>query len=148
MWHRRDVGATSSPRATILSVTPAERIREATGTDLAPLLTKLAPWGLEEEGGLALEAWLAATGAPGLHAATLAGSDPATAWSFVRLLAVSRPVAAILKQNPEFASLLLERGEESYVHDLRGSLVAEGRLLLAASTSPSVAGLSAQYGAR
>ncbi len=116
----------------------AGRIFDATGVDLADDLELLDLWGLTEEGGLAVEAWLAASGSPALYAGMLAGADPSVRWAFLRLVAYSRPVAAILRQNPEFASLLLEDGRDWLdSEDLRPRILAEGRLALAAATSPS-----------
>ena len=119
-------------------MTSTRRILDATGVDLGALLERLEIWGLLQEGGLAVEAWLAASGSPALYAGMLAGADSGAAWAFVRLLAYSRPVAAILKQNPEFASLVLEEdGAWLNESDLRPRILAEGRLALAASSSPS-----------
>lgn len=82
-----------------------------------------------------LERWLSATSNPSLHIAHLAAA-PKLAQLLVMILSASQPISDCLVQNPELAGILYDPDELARKPTVE-SILAEGRQLLAASTSYS-----------
>ncbi len=84
---------------------------------------------------LNFERWLNATTAPALHLQEVL-DDPELGQLLMLLLGSSQPIADSLIQNPELASLVLDRSELDVVPTLE-SVARQGRLLLSDASSYS-----------
>ncbi len=82
-----------------------------------------------------LERWLSATASPASQFAHLL-AVPALTHSFLNLLGASRPLADMLVQNPELASLLLDPASTTQ-HPTAETIYREGQALLRSNTSYS-----------
>jgi len=113
-----------------------DRLHQLTGLDIASRLPTLLTDSPDPDASvLNFESWLRSVASPRLLAEECL-EQPALGRQLLLILGASTPIANLLSQNPELASIVFDPGERSRLPE-REAVVREGRQLLAASSSYS-----------